>query len=121
MLEDINEEIKLNIDNIDTDLISDGWHTFGELYRHRSVLFIKLAKVMAMNKKYFVYKARKHSDGTIMDGCFNLGVRLPDETYIAYHLFNEDWETCDFAQELETSPIKGRYTSNDALDNLKKI
>ena len=41
MVERINKEIKDNMDVINTDLISDGWHTFGELYQHRS-LFIKL-------------------------------------------------------------------------------
>ena len=39
MIEKINEEIKQNANNIDTDLISDGWHTFGELYHHRSFCF----------------------------------------------------------------------------------
>jgi len=121
MIEKINEEIKQNINNIDTDLISDGWHTFGELYNHRSLLFIKLCKLLSNKDDYFVYKSKKHFDGSQMGGCFNLGIRLPDNTYIAYHIFDKEWSMCDFAKELEKSPIEGKYTSNDAINNLMKI
>ena len=56
-----------------------------------------------------------------MEGYFILGIKLPDNSYISYHMNNEDWDLCEFAQDIEKSPIKGKYTSNDTLTNLLKI
>ena len=117
----INQEIKENEENIDTDLISDTWHTFGELYQHRSILFIKLCKELSLKKDYQVFRTKKHNDESIMEEYFILGVKLPDHSYISYHINNEYWDLCEFAKKIEKSPIKGKYTSNDALTNLLKI
>ena len=117
----INQEIKENVKQIDTDLISDTWHTFGELYKHRSILYIKLCKELSMKDKYFVYRTKKHYDESIMEGYFILGIKLPDNSYISYHMNNEDWDLCDFAKVISHSPIQGKYTSLDALNNLLKL
>ena len=117
----INQEIKENVKQIDTDLISDTWHTFGELYKHRSILYIKLCKELSLKKDFWVFKTKKHDDESIMEGYFILGIKLPDNSYISYHMNNEDWDLCEFAQEIEKSPIKGKHTSNDTLSNLLKI
>ena len=121
MIEKINKEIKENIKTINTDLISDGWHTFGELYNHRSLLFLKLCKELSKDEKYLVYKSKKHFDGSDMEGYFNLGVKLQDDTFVAYHISNQYWDECDFAETLEKSPIEGEYSSKDAVNNLMKI
>ena len=121
LIEKINKEIKENKHEIDTDLISDTWHTFKELYNHRSILYIKLCKELSMKKDFWVFKTKKHDDESIMEGYFILGVKLPDNSYISYHMNIENWTLCDFAQEIQKSPIKGKYTSNDALTNLLKL
>ena len=46
---------------------------------------------------------------------------MPDNTYIAYHMFDKEWDLCGFALELEKSPIEGKFTSNDAINNIEKI
>ena len=121
LIEKINKEIKERKHEIDTDLISDTWHTFKELYTHRNILYIKLCKELSMKKDFWVFKTKEHDDESIMEGYFILGVKLPDNSYISYHMNIENWALCDFAQEIEKSPIKGKYTSNDALTNLLKI
>jgi len=46
-----------------TDAVSDGFHTFGELYRHRAALFSVICNVF----KEKAWKSRLHSDGTMFD------------------------------------------------------
>ena len=121
LTEKINKEIKDHDHEMYTDLISDTCHTFKELYNHRSILYIKLCKELSMKKDFLVFKTKKHNDESIMEGYFILGVKLPDNSYISYHINIENWTLCEFAQEIKKSPIKGKYTSNDALTNLLKI
>ncbi len=78
--------IQDNIDQLsdsDRELISDGYHTFKELYEHRVTLFIALANThcdllkelydkMEISSPWFFpfWKAKKHEDGTMYDGWF---------------------------------------------------
>ena len=121
IVEKINQEIRENVKQIDTDLISDTWHTFGELYQHRSILYIKLCKELSEKGKYVVYRTRKHFDKSIMEGYFILGIKLPDNSYISYHMNNKNWALCDFAKTISCSPLQEKYTSLDALNNLLKL
>jgi hypothetical protein len=61
--------------------ISDGYHTFNELYDHRCHLFIAL---MRSNPGLSWYSS-KHSDGTMFPDWFIAGMDLPTGT-ITYHL-----------------------------------
>lgn len=76
---------------------------------------------MQRKKDFLVFKTKKHNDGSIMEGYFILGVKLPDNSYISYHINIENRALREFAQEIKKSPIKGKHTSNDALANLLKI
>ena len=73
--EDINQLISSN--KVDTNKISDGYHTFEELYEHRIRLFIKLCEFMSeMTPPYCEgygcrygaecrpWRSEKHSDGS---------------------------------------------------------
>lgn len=72
---------------VDTDQISDGYHTFGELYAHRSALFIAL---MATHPKLSWYSLG-HDDGTPMySGMFIAGMDLPTGQ-VTYHLMMDPW------------------------------
>lgn len=73
-------------DPVSTGQISDGFHTFDELYDHRSVLFVAL--MQRMNKQAWV--ARWHDDGTMFDGFFIAGINLP-QGQVTYHLKREPW------------------------------
>lgn len=69
-----------------TDDISDGYHTFGELYSHRAALFIA---VMKMRPKISWY-ATCHNDGTDVPGFFIGGMQLP-QGQISYHMCFDPW------------------------------
>jgi len=61
--------------------VSDGHHTFAELYEHRHALTLALMRAMP-DRSWF---ARKHADGTMFDESFIVGVDLPQGT-VTYHL-----------------------------------
>ena len=61
--------------------VSDGYHTFNELYDHRNLLFIALCKAY----KDLAWCAIDHHDGTRYDGHLIVGIDLPSGT-ITYHL-----------------------------------
>ena len=59
--------------------LSDGYHTFNELYKHRTVL----TALVMMNLPY-AWKALKHEDGTMFDNMFIVGFPTPSGM-ITYH------------------------------------
>jgi len=115
---------------LDTNKISDGYHAFGELYDHRITLYIALLKSKAELRDSmdidFIYrddiwKSKAHSDGSVWDGWFILGIFKEAGKQITYHLPMDRWEDCDFAEELDKAPIWDGHNSNDVLERLKKL
>jgi hypothetical protein len=130
----IKENMKIDIVNklikeldVETEHISDGYHTFGELYEHRNRLWITLCKVInacgssTNSHGNIVWKSKFHSDGSNFEGWFSLGMILPDNKQISYHLPNEKWEECDFATILSKAPDWDGHTSADVLQRLKEL
>lgn len=104
--------------NADTNKISDGYHTFGELYDHRITLFILVAR---REKKIQVWRSKKHSDGSEWAGWFLLGIGKEKGYQITYHLPIEKWDECGFAETLDAAPEFDGHTSNDVLNRLKLL
>jgi hypothetical protein len=74
-----------------TGEVSDGYHTFDELYEHRCTLF--LALMQAHPDRSWV--STKHNDGSKWDGWFVAGMRLPTGD-VTYHLPAGMWSlACD--------------------------
>ena len=94
----------------DVGNVSDGYHTFNELYAHRCTLFAALA----MCHKHIAWKSLLHSDGTMFDDWFIAGMDLPTGT-ITYHLPVEQfWEKLDIP-EVEKAPEWDGHTSDDVI------
>ena len=70
--------------------VSDGYHTFEELYRHRNFLFLALAQRFP-NAWY----SSKNADGSEYEGWFVVGVTLPTGEQITYHMPVSLWDTCN--------------------------
>lgn len=115
---------------LDTNLISDGYHTFGELYEHRIVLWISLLRhaeelnrvihpTMYPNK--ISWRTKVHSDDSISDGWFMLGTGHLNGKQITYHLPMEYWDQCDFSETLDKAPEFDGHTSKDVLERLKNL
>lgn len=118
----INRMIKENI--CDTNLISDGYHTFAELYEHRIVLYIKLAEMascMGDANSEIVWRSKTHSDGSVWDGWFILGINTSAGKQITYHLPSSKWDETDFANTLDKAPDWDGHNPADVLERLKEL
>ena len=79
-IEKINEIVKeLEKEDISRGEISDGYHTFNELYYHRMLLF----SIICNQNKEIAWKSKLHDDGTMFDDYFIVGITTPkgDFTY----------------------------------------
>jgi hypothetical protein len=113
--------------------VSDGYHTFTELYAHRIQLFIslcrskKLARTMlekqgtVMNGETQVWRSKLHSDGKAWDGWFIMGINKAPGEQISYHLPESYWAETDFAETLELAPKWDGHTPADVITRLKTL
>ena len=125
----INDEIgKLD----DANNISDGFHTFGELYEHRITLWIALCRVIEskngdyevshnMREEVKVWRSKLHSDGSSFEGWFVLGIGEEKGKQITYHLPMSKWDNCSFAQTLDKAPAFDGHSSQDVLERIKNL
>lgn len=90
----------------DLSQISDGFHTFGELYAHRSALLLALMR----QAPDLSWKSRLHHDGTMFEGgWFIAGMHLP-EGDISYHLSTGWWDQYADVRELDRAPVWDGHT-----------
>lgn len=89
--------------------VSDGFHTFNQLYHQRVMLF---ACIVNLNKDK-AWKTHKHEDGTLYfgGGWFLVTVDTPQGAY-GYHYENKYWDLFD-CKEIETAKHWDGYTEED--------
>jgi hypothetical protein len=97
----------------DTGEVSDGYHTFNELYEHRHALFLAVGRLTSLH----AWKSWTHSDGKGIEGWFLAGIDLPTGT-ITYHLPERLWDSMPFAEELDSAPEWDGHTSSDVVNRL---
>lgn len=97
------------------DDISDGFHTFDELYEHRLALFIALLHSVGADH-VDTFKSRKHADGSTWDGWFIAGMKLKGG-WITYHLPERLWEFLEIAEKEQAVEWDG-HTSADVVARL---
>lgn len=115
---------EIKITGVDTNLISDGYHTFGELYEHRIELWIALCRMMQTLGEKMAWRSWKHSDGTSLEGWFVLGIGWKPGQQITYHLPEKYWDRCEFAVTghwNDLAPEFDGHTSADVLERLKTL
>ena len=115
-VEDINKAIQELPDN-KAGKISDGYHTFDELYDHRITLFIALCHALEGYHKF--WKTYLHSDGTKWDGWFIAGITFDEGGQITYHIPEDRWEELD-VPEIAKAPEYDGHTPKDVIDRIKK-
>lgn len=112
----------LGVDNINRQIneivfkgdISDGSHTFDELYYHRMVLF----SLVCEQYQEQAWKSWKHDDGTMYDDCFIVGITTPRGDY-SYHYYKDHWNRFDVV-ELVAAPKWDGHTPDD-IDRLYSL
>ena len=100
----VNERIEAIRDTSD---ISDGSHTFGELYHHRAVLFAVICNMFPDS----AWKSMKHCNGGYIKGFFIVGIETPEGQF-AYHYPVEDWDLFK-VEKLQVAPVWDGHTSKD--------
>ena len=97
--------------------ISDGYHTFEELYEHRCALFVALL----IKSPDISWYSLKHSDGSDWPGWFIAGMELPSGD-ITYHLPVALKPLLDSSavKELPQGKAWDGHTSNDVVTRLKQ-
>lgn len=109
-----------------TSDVSDGYHTFGELYDHRIALFQLACRYIADNDTLYggsksVWKSKFHSDGSTFEGWFVMGINYKPGEQVTYHLPISEWGNCWYAVELEKAPEFDGHTSADVLKRLREL
>lgn len=114
---------------VDAFEVSDGYHTFTELYSHRHALFIALCKIYdnyitPLNTRVKCWKSKYHADGSMYEGYFILGMSIREldtsTSYISYHIPLSLWDKINVL-ELPVAPPYDGYTSNDVIERLYKL
>ena len=117
----LNYFIKYFPDDIKTDNISDWYHTFWELYKHRIHLFIALCRpIKNWDDEINVIKSHKHFDDSQMEWWFIVQMDTP-YWQISYHLPNEYWDKCDYIKTVDKANEWDGHTSDDVLERLLKL
>lgn len=101
--------------------VSDGYHTFDELYDHRIILFVKLCEAYNDMGRYIVWKSKLHHDGSAYEGWFIMGIGTMKGDQMTYHLPMKFWEETEHITELDKAPEWDGHTSNDVLERLKLL
>ena len=90
--------------------VSDGYHTFNELYHHRAVLF----SVICNEHPELAWKSKRHSDGSMYDGMFIVGIDTPDGP-ATYHYDVEPYWEMFRVKELDRAPEWDGHTPAEAI------
>lgn len=137
---------RLHIDVPNIGEVSDGYHTFNELYAHRITLFIVLCRVyedlfetvdgewggddgtfepyegqVRPSAKMRPWRSKLHSDGTGFEGWFIMGMGKEAGKQITYHLPMSKWDETGFAETLDRAPVWDGHTSEDVLERLNTL
>lgn len=119
-IDEINNIIKENKDlkNISTKEISDGHHTFGELYYHRIILFCTLCNLFTN----ISWKSKKHYDeesDPMFSDSFIVGINTP-EGITTYHIKMRYWDLFDIP-EVERAPKYDNYSSKESFKRVLSL
>ena len=96
--------------------MSDGYHTFNELYHHRAVLF----SVIVANYREIAWKSKLHHDGTMYDGMFIVGIDTPWGQASYHYDIDPYWNMFD-CEEREAAPEWDGHTPDEAIERIGKL
>lgn len=100
---------------VDSDKVSDGFHTVSELYNHRCHLFVALMR----SNPTISWRAKLHHDGTSFGDWFIAGMDLPTGA-ITYHLPLWMWDMLDgrAIKTMDRAPEWDGHTPDDVVKRL---
>lgn len=96
--------------------ISDGYHTFNELYHHRAILF----SVICNSHKAIAWKSRLHDTGDMYEGMFIVGIETP-EGQATYHYDIDPYWNLFEVRELPFAPKWDGHTPEQAINRILSL
>lgn len=102
--------------SIDIENISDGFHTFEELYHHRAVLFSIVCNMFPDK----AWKSKYHYEGDMFEDMFIVGIDTP-EGQATYHYYIRPYWDLFKVKELDKAPPWDKHTSQEAINRLLKL
>lgn len=97
--------------------VSDGYHSFKDLYRHRYTLFLAL---MAGHPQ-LSWISKQHHDGTMFDAnSFIAGMTLPTGQ-VSYHYPLREWDkVASLVNEVDKAPEWDNHTPEDVITRIEE-
>lgn len=118
MIKTIQQKIdELKSLNINVSKLSDGYHSFEELYEARCLLFIGLIRAYPDKS----WRAKRNHDGSKWEGWFVCGIFKEKGKQITFHLPMKYWSKLDVIETHEVNPYFDGHTSKDVLKRLNDI
>ena len=117
-----NEEMAENSTKADMGEVSDGYHTFNELYEYRMLYNAALFNEFAKQGLYDVHKSRKHSNGEYPFGDSNWFIVMAElpTGQISNHYEMKDWSLFDIPEK-EVANVWDGHTPKGVADRLRRF
>ena len=96
--------------------VSDGYHTFNELYHHRAILFSALCNA----NKEKAWKSKSHHDGTMFADMFIVGIDTPQGQASYHYDVNPYWDMFD-VPALGKAPEWDGHTAEMAINRIAML
>ena len=96
--------------------LSDGYHTFNELYHHRAILFSVICN-MFQDK---AWKSKLHDTGDMFEDMFIVGIETPSGQATYHYDINPYWDIFK-VKELERAPKWDGHTPSEAIERISKL
>jgi hypothetical protein len=110
---------------VDPKEVTDGFHSFDDLYEHRRALTVALFKAIDDEPPPTfvvpeVWRSKEHhpDDSPMLRGYFVVGVTLPELGQISYHYELAHWSDFDAFETLPHAPKWDGHTSEDVVERL---
>ena len=97
--------------------ISDGYHTFNELYHHRAILF----SMICNQNSGVAWKSLQHNnpDDKMYDGMFIVGIDTPFGQ-VTYHYDIDPYWDMFKVKEFERAPEWDGHTPQEAIERIQR-
>ena len=121
----INDLIKWGKNNdpeFEENELSDGWHTFNDLYEFRRLYNAALFNEWALTGKYDVHKSIRHYDGELCfgGGWFVVVAKLP-AGQITNHYKLSEWDSFKIPEVKKAKYQFDGHTPHDVMERLSSL
>ena len=117
MIEGLAEE-----ENKDMGDVSDGYHTFNELYEYRLLYNASMFNELAKQGLYDVHKSKRHSDGEVPFGDSNWFIVMAElpTGQISNHYEMRDWDLFQIPEK-EKANVWDGHTPKDVAERIRRF